>query len=423
MLSKYVIKIPVDDKETLLYNSITNSLISFPTSKEDVEIFIKKLNQEELQYLRKELYLQFREIDEEKLVKMVMNKIKYSSRSVSFIIHLNYNCNLRCVYCYQREIKSKKVMTEETEKDVIKFIKEIVKKTSPEQIELCFIGGEPLLHKRKIKNIINGISNEGKSLKIIKSIITNGTLLNKKTVNELINMKIDLLQVTLDGPQKIHDQLRIGMDNSGSYNKIINNLEAISEFNESINIVINCNINLLNINHIEELFIELRKKRINYPVFFSIVFESRKNSFKYAYKNDINKAWLNAHKIGLKYGNNYVPFYRNSYFTCSFFRDNVFIISPDGYLYKCISGIGNTQYLISHISEYGSHYYYSRVSQFIEKENMNSECTDCDYKIICGGWCVYKKNVYGNICPKQELDENDIPLIVENYKNNAKGNK
>jgi len=68
LLSKYVIKIPVDNKETLLYNSITKSLISLPTSKEDVEIFIKKLNQEELQYLSKELYLQFDEINEEKLV-------------------------------------------------------------------------------------------------------------------------------------------------------------------------------------------------------------------------------------------------------------------------------------------------------------------------------------------------------------------
>ena len=68
-----------------------------------------------------------------------------------------------------------------------------------------------MLHKRKIKNIINGIANEGKYSKIIKLIITYGTLLNQKTVNELINMKIDLLQVTFDGPQKIHDQLRIGL--------------------------------------------------------------------------------------------------------------------------------------------------------------------------------------------------------------------
>ena len=34
-----------------------------------------------------------------------MLESQYSNDILSFVIHTNYNCNLKCTYCYQKTIK------------------------------------------------------------------------------------------------------------------------------------------------------------------------------------------------------------------------------------------------------------------------------------------------------------------------------
>jgi len=418
MFYSYVLKIPVEEEGTLLYNSINKSLIYIKTNPNEMEEFINNITEDGKNYLKDNLFLKDEKIPEKKIVNTFINTSKYSSKSLSFIIYLNYNCNLKCVYCYENKIKEQKVMDREIIDEVIKFIKKVIVERNPEEVEMCFIGGEPLLYVNKIETIISRVTTGFNNIVFYKSIITNGTLLNANNVKKIIELKIDLVQVTLDGPKIIHDRLRPYKNNRGSFDDIIKNLENINKNKYDLNIIINYNLSLRNIEYVENLFLDLKNKKIKYPIVFSLVFENDENSFEGACCIEVkNKIWLRAHRIGLLYGNHYEPFYRETFLSCAFFRDNNFIISPNGDLYSCISGIENEKYKISNIGDYGTYKYYSRKSQCVEKENfINKECFSCKYRILCGGGCVYKKNIYGNYCPKIQFIENDLPLVAECFK-------
>ena len=60
--------------------------------------------------------------------------------------------------------------------EVIKFIKKVIVERNPEEVEMCFIGGEPLLYVNKIETIISRVTTGFNNIVFYKSIITNGTL-------------------------------------------------------------------------------------------------------------------------------------------------------------------------------------------------------------------------------------------------------
>ena len=51
--------------------------------------------------------------------------------------------------------------------------------------------------------------------------------------------------------------------------------------------------------------------------------------------------------------------------------------------------------------------------QKASNENLKEKCYQCKYEIVCGGWCRYKKDVYGEYCPFEELEKNDMKMIFE----------
>lgn len=418
MLNKYIFNIPIDNNTTILYNSITSEVIEL----NNTELYnIQKKNykhNDTTEYLKENLYLEDNNLNYKKIIETLKNNIKYSSRMLSFTIHLNYSCNLRCSYCYQDNISNKISMSNKSQNEIICFIEKVILETSPLLINITFIGGEPLLYKENLINILSEIKNyiKNNNIKIFTTVVTNGTLLTSNLITELDKLGVDLYQITLDGPKKIHDKFRFYSDGNGSYEIILKNLKDINSICNN-KICINCNISSENVSSIEELLVDLKANNINFPIIFSLVFECRKDMLEYATCNKVvNDDWLRVHKLALKYNNFYTPFYRMSYLTCGINKTNNFIISPDGYLYKCLSGIGDKRYLVSHVNEYGTYSYINKISQYIEKSTNSSQCNDCKYMVVCGGGCEYKKNINGFYCYKDEIEINDIPLIAYNYK-------
>jgi MoaA/NifB/PqqE/SkfB family radical SAM enzyme len=114
---------------------------------------------------------------------------------------VTYRCNQKCVYCYNYK---KSVERELTTAEIFKFIDELHKLKIP----LCTVsGGEPLLR--------SDIVEIGKYLKkknIKSSISTNGTLITEELGRELVEA-YDVIIISLDGPEEIHDKVR-GMKNA-----------------------------------------------------------------------------------------------------------------------------------------------------------------------------------------------------------------
>ena len=86
-------------------------------------------------------------------------------------------------------------------------------------------------------------------------------------------MQIKTAQVTIDGPEEIHNRTRFLKNGEGTYRRIINNL---LQANENLEVVIRVNIQKENIKYVPEFVDSLKQvgidKRNNIKPYFLILF-------------------------------------------------------------------------------------------------------------------------------------------------------
>lgn len=129
-------------------------------------------------------------------------------------ICVTHNCNLNCIYCYQKHDTNNR-MTLDTAKKCIDWIFNNI----PEDmsgVEVGFIGGEPMLEFELIKSIIEYTKSKNIKEEYIFYATTNGTILTEEMKEWLIKHKeIFVLGLSLDGLPETHNKNR-----SNSFNKI-----------------------------------------------------------------------------------------------------------------------------------------------------------------------------------------------------------
>lgn len=158
----------------------------------------------------------------------------YLENNLSYIIlQVTQNCNLRCEYCvysggYLTRGHSNKMMSWEIAKKGLDFL--ISHSGYQEELSVGFYGGEPLLNKELIEKCVKYMHEEAVGKKLHFSMTTNATLLNDEIVEFLIKENFSIT-VSLDGPQKVHDEHRklAGSWGKGSFDIMMKNLLEIRE--------------------------------------------------------------------------------------------------------------------------------------------------------------------------------------------------
>jgi len=137
-------------------------------------------------------------------------------------ISLTSRCNLKCTSC-----NVWKNPTSPHEELTLQEIKDLITESCLWGIsELHLLGGEPFL-REDLKEIVSF----AKAKKMFVVICTNGTLINESLVTELAALKLDLINISLDGAKKeTHDLLR---GEQGSYDKIIAGIKTINRLKEN----------------------------------------------------------------------------------------------------------------------------------------------------------------------------------------------
>lgn len=404
-------------KNTLnIFHLINKSVISvafdFEIKGKSNEYLLEQLNSDQIDSLKNLDIISENKFFDYNKYEIQREMYKYSDKICRFVIHLNYDCNLSCSYCYQNVINKKIIMNDITLNQVNNFIIKVKRKIKPEALDVCFIGGEPTLHSEKILQIMKTINKNCNN--IIYSIVTNGTYGNKRILKKLFKLGLNNFMITLDGPQKIHDYLRKDNNNRGSYQTIIRNLKKMQQYFPGVNVSLNCNLNQLNYKYIEELLLDLREKQIYYPIMYSFVIDTKAKKNQNTISN-FQTIWKDIHQLSERYGYQFQPFYRDTYLACSLFQKNNYTIGADGYLYACIEAVGIPQYKQSHVNLYGSEYFNIKQAEFIEIDNHFKVCMDCQLLPICDGGCLYQKNNKNFKCPLNDLKNNDIDMALNYY--------
>lgn len=147
------------------------------------------------------------------------------------VLNITNTCNLACKYCYANggsySSKSSLMNPEQVEKILDVFYREY---KIINNIQL--FGGEPTLNLDAIEKVGNYIEerfDKGElKVKPIISIVTNGTNISDRFI-ELINSFGIHVTVSIDGPQKVNDKMRIFKDGKGTGKIIEQNIKLLKE--------------------------------------------------------------------------------------------------------------------------------------------------------------------------------------------------
>lgn len=126
---------------------------------------------------------------------------------------LTKNCNLNCIYCYERH-KNEDSMSFEVAKRIIK--RELTNEDEYDTVCIDFFGGEPFLEFELIKEICSFVESQSWPKNYFFTTTTNGTLVHGLVQEWLIKNKNKFdCGLSLDGTQEMHN-----MNRPYSYEKI-----------------------------------------------------------------------------------------------------------------------------------------------------------------------------------------------------------
>jgi uncharacterized protein len=149
----------------------------------------------------------------------------FDSRYLNLFLLPTERCNFRCTYCYEDFAIGK------MRPSVINAVKALLSRRFPElhTLEISWFGGEPLIAKEIIEDISLHITQQ-LSIRPVNykaNITTNGYHLDVPTAARLRELGITFYQISLDGPQAIHDKTRIKANGKGTFTTIWSNLLAL----------------------------------------------------------------------------------------------------------------------------------------------------------------------------------------------------
>ena len=138
---------------------------------------------------------------------------EHSSKRRVCMLMITHACNLKCSYCYETH-KQNTYMTVDLAKQIISEEAEMIESSDKfDEIQIDFMGGEPLMNFTLIKEIVEWLEKGAINVPWVCFASTNATLINNDIKDWLKkHKKYMILGISYDGTSKMQSQNR-GTDN------------------------------------------------------------------------------------------------------------------------------------------------------------------------------------------------------------------
>jgi uncharacterized protein len=342
--------------------------------------------------------------------KNILLKRQYQRNSISFdcsrldlSICPTFMCNFRCPYCFEHTQRNTRIMGKNTINHLVDFIK---KNKRAQRLHITWYGGEPTL----AFPVVQEITEQVKKIDILfegAGLITNGYLLDKPKIKKLNELKITDIQITLDGPEDLHDSRRVLANGKPTYRKIVNNIVALmsSSYEGSCNVRVNLDKNNLSSFFDLRRYLMERFKGKNFSVYGGLV----ETSTEHPYNSSCNmcaKEWkdftIEQYRHVSDTPSEGIYPQKNVFNICSANSIGGFVIGPYGEIYKCWEDVGKAEMVVGSISE----------DEFITNSDLvtlyslgtdpyiDPTCSGCKIFPICGGGCSNRRLRAKYFCEK-----------------------
>lgn len=332
----------------------------------------------------------------------------------SFLIIPSYACNLSCTYCYERayDIKhspfqDKKQKIDKQFEIIARIIGDVSRNPSSQfnskDVKITIMGGEPLLPGNQI--LIGYILDKIASNGYRANIVTNGVDISA-FVPDLKNDVVEHVQITLDGPKRVHDLRRKFRNGTGSFDSIIANIAEVLENGIQINLRVNVDSeNIESIPELADVIHDNFKEAPNLHPYLYILQDGGCAGAQNVLEESVGiekifemeNKYPNMHIFQKKYhpaafveaifqNKAYQPALRH----CGAAR-NQYILDYSGNIYKCWHGVGNSDFRVGSFEK--ELQFNGKKDQWANRSVVNMEkCSSCKYRYICGTGCPAAKH-------------------------------
>jgi uncharacterized protein len=341
--------------------------------------------------------------------------IAQNDKSKSFIkalcLNVAHDCNLKCKYCFADEGEYKgcrKLITAEVGKKAVDFV---IKSAGPRRnIEIDLFGGEPLLAFDTIKEIIDYARDQQKiHNKVIRfTMTTNATLLTDE-IMEYIDKEMGNIVLSIDGRKEVNDKVRVRVDGSGSYDRILPKIKqmvekrdkskqyyvrgtftrANTDFFEDVKHIADLGFDELSVEPVvlpDEHELSLRKEDL------PVIFEQYDKLYADLLRRHEDGKPIKFYHFNIDLQGGPCVYKRIS--GCGAGHEYV-AVTPDGDIYPCHQFVGNETFKMGNVFEGELE---QSISDTFKKAHIYNKpiCRDCWARFYCSGGCQANNFSFNN---------------------------
>lgn len=329
---------------------------------------------------------------DEKASVYLKRKIGIEDRNrLDLVLLPTLDCNFRCIYCY--EDHRKEYMSKDTASKILKFLENEM--PSAKLVLLHWFGGEPLLAPEIVNYITTRayqIANQA-GVKLVAQMTTNGYCLTGDLLEELIDAGILDYQITIDGNKGSHNKMRVGLNNTETYDVIIANCLNLLKYPEA-NLTLRINFNHKNIQEVADVldvFPPETRKRIRLvlePIFGNKAVSATENLEPTLISAFLDNIYAKSVEMGYGSSAADVNFIPEKLVYCYAERERQFIISPKGDVFKCAVMDYKQESRLGEITNAGTIDWNDAYKNWMAQgETFEPVCQKCIYLPLCMGGC------------------------------------
>jgi uncharacterized protein len=286
-------------------------------------------------------------------------------------------------------------MSPETERDIVRFLENRMGQIK--ELKISWFGGEPLLATKIIDRLAKRIIDlcEKNNVAYHSDITTNGYLLDQRNIDWLKEIRVEQIQVTIDGDKETHDQRRRLKNGKPTFDTIIRNLKlAAGHFGISIRV----NIDRKNTEKVNNLFPVLVENKLQdkvyvyYGIVVGITNACRDYEPVCLDVDQLSDVMFDLHKDAIDRKHDFVlfPYPLSSGGGCGAMRPDFFVIDPGGFVHKCLNSAGDEKEAIGHISKPIE--FTPELVTWLRWDPLEDHgCSECKLLPLCSGGCLWNK--------------------------------
>ena len=432
-VSPYRIEVPLSDVETVVYSTLTTSLVVLEKNVLD-KVFRKGdfSNVELCSELLEMGFLYNKQEPQGELLRQSREHVLNADTGITGVtIAPTMACNARCYYCFEQGARWG-YMDDATADAVSDFL---IERCVEKRIYIAWFGGEPLLAPGVIERITARIKAAG--IVVESTITTNGLLLDESVRARLSEWGTYRIQITLDGVGEEYNRIKSYVGFEGDpFEAVMGNIESLFR-QGGVSVHIRLNYRSTDRRRIEETFryvndrfgdeelLYLYGAPLDLPesksysefdhdegcLFLDVLHLSLDNGFE---NDELN------FRAGVNVSGDYNAVLGElmlSPFPAPCFMTNKwrFVIDDCGKLYKCQKHLGKEAYSCGDVfagvqeNEYFSYYTTS--------ELHDEHCASCFMLPICQGGCNANRLLYGDkfACPPSKSIAQDLVMAYYRY--------